>query len=172
MRTRSVLAGIVAGAVVAASLSFATSAASDAERRMQDREEIEALMWRYVRALDGYDPDAYAAAYTPDGQFQAGPTPTKGRDALHKMVADLKQRRAESLAKGQAQPAMYHMTMNEHLEFLGKDQARLHAYWQTVFGAVGQNVPVRVAAAGRSVDDLVRVNGKWFIKSRNVAPQD
>jgi hypothetical protein len=53
-----------------------------------------------------------------------------------------------------------------------KDHARLEAYWQTVFGAVGQNVPVRVAAAGRSVDQLVRVNGKWFIESRDVAPRD
>jgi hypothetical protein len=39
-----------------------------------------------------------------------------------------------------------------------------------VFGAAGQNVPVRVAAAGRSVDDLVRVNGKWLIQNRDVAP--
>jgi hypothetical protein len=29
-----------------------------------------------------------------------------------------------------------------------------------------------VAAVGRSVDDLVRVDGKWLIRSRNVAPQN
>jgi hypothetical protein len=66
---------------------------------------------------------------------------------------------------------MYHMTMNEHLEFIDRDHARINAYWQTVFGSV-ENTPVRVAAAGRSVDDLVRVNGKWLIKTRNVTPQD
>ena len=56
------------------------------------------------------------------------------------------------------------------LEFVGKDRARLHSYYITVFGAAGQNNPVRVAAAGRSIDELVRVNGKWLIQSRNVAP--
>jgi hypothetical protein len=29
-----------------------------------------------------------------------------------------------------------------------------------------------VAAAGRSVDLLVRQNGKWLIESRDVAPRD
>jgi len=29
---------------------------------------------------------------------------------------------------------------------------------------------VRVAAAGNAVDDLVKVNGKWLIKVRNVSP--
>jgi hypothetical protein len=29
-----------------------------------------------------------------------------------------------------------------------------------------------VVGVGRSVDELVRVNGQWLIKTRNVAPQD
>jgi hypothetical protein len=169
---RNIIAGIVAGAVIAMTLSFTTSAQSDAERQIKDRAEIEALMWKYTRALDGFDPDGYAAAYTTDGQFVAGATATKGRDALKKMVADLKQRRAENEATGQRQPPMYHMTMNEHLEFIDRDHARINAYYLTVFGAAGESAPLRVAAAGRSVDDLVRVNGKWLIKTRNVAPQD
>jgi hypothetical protein len=148
-------------------------AQDNAAREARDRAEIEALMWRYTRALDSYNPDAYAGAYTPDGQFQAGgPNATKGREALHKMVADLKERRAQAIAKGETPAPMYHMTMNSKLTFVDKDHARIEAYWQTVFGAVGQQVPVRVAAAGRSIDELVRVNGQWLIQSRNVAPRD
>ena len=172
---RNIVIGIVAGMLIATGLSFmsfTTSAAGDAEQQMKDRAEIEALMWSYTRSLDGYNPDGYAAAYTPDGQFIAGNNATKGRDALRKMVADLKQRRAENEAKGQKQAPMYHMTMNEHVEFIDRDHARINAYWQTVFGAAGESAPVRVAAAGRSVDELVRVNGKWLIKTRNVTPQD
>src|SRR5262249_55574384 len=136
---RNFITGIVVGAVVVAavlfttSMSFHTSAASDAEQQMQDRAGIEALMWKYTRSLDGYDPDGYAGAYTPDGQFIAGANGTKGRDALRKLVADLKQRRAENEAKGQKQAPMYHMTMNEHVEFIDRDHARINAYWQTVF---------------------------------------
>jgi len=64
------------------------------------------------------------------------------------------------------------VTANSYLELIDKDHARLEAYWLTVFAQAGPNVPVRVAAAGRDVDELVRVNGQWLIKVRDVAPKD
>ena len=158
------------GAIAVASTHL--GAQDNAAREARDRAEIEALMWRYTRALDTRNADAYAAVYTPDGEFRAGPNPTKGREALHKMVADLKSGYDARMAKGEPQPPMYHMTMNHYLEFVDKDNARLHAYWITAFGPAGEKVPLRVAAVGRSVDHLVRVSGKWLIKTRDVAPRD
>jgi uncharacterized protein (TIGR02246 family) len=146
-------------------------AQDNAAREARDRAEIEALMWRYTRALDTLNPDAYAAAYTPDGQFVAGSNATKCQAALKKMIVDTNERQSAN-AKGEARPAMYHMTLNSNLTFVDKDHARLEAYYLTVFGAAGPNVPIRVAAAGRSVDQLVRVNGKWLIQNRDVAPRD
>ena len=168
--TRTITAAVTVAIMLVAGLAYSVSAQDDAAREAKDRVQIEALMWKYTRALDTANADAYAAVYTPDGQFSSGANATKGHEALKKMVADIKQRQVAAAAKGQPQAPMYHMTMNHYLEFTGKDQARLHAYWQTVFGAQGQQTPVRVAAAGRSVDELVRVNGQWLIKSRNVAP--
>lgn len=139
-------------------------------REVRDRAEIEDLMWRYTRALDTTDAAAYAAVYTPDGQFGTGANATKGREALTKMVADLRARNAADDAKGVRRPAMYHMTANHAVRFLDRDRARVDAYYLTAFGAAGQETPLRVAAVGRSVDDLVRVNGRWLIKSRNVQP--
>jgi uncharacterized protein (TIGR02246 family) len=145
------------------------TAAND-DQQDKDRHEIEALMWRYARALDTLNADAYVANYTPDGQFVAGANPTAGADALRKMITDLKANREEREKKGEMQAPMYHMEMNTYVEFTAKDRARHHSYWQTVFGAVGRGGQVRVAAAGHGVDDLVKVNGKWLIKIRNVAP--
>jgi hypothetical protein len=139
-------------------------------REVRDRAEIEALMWSYTRALDTLNPEAYAASYTPDGQFKAGATATKGHEALKKMIVDTNARQSAAAEKGQPRQPMYHMTLNPKLTFVDKDHARIDAYYLTVFGAAGQNVPVRVAAAGRSVDELVRVNGKWLIQNRDVAP--
>src|SRR4051812_35315947 len=51
--------------------------AADADHA-RDRDEIEALMWKYARALDTLNADAYVSCYTPDGEFRAGPTPTAG----------------------------------------------------------------------------------------------
>jgi hypothetical protein len=66
---------------------------------------------------------------------------------------------------------MYHVITNDNIEFVGNDTAQYHSYWMTVFGAAGAETPPRVAAAGRGVDQLVRVNGQWLIQNRNVAPQ-
>jgi hypothetical protein len=53
----------------------------------------------------------------------------------------------------------YHMTANHVVQFIDKDHTRLEAYCLTAFAA-GENSPLRVAAVRRSVDELVRRNGK------------
>jgi hypothetical protein len=89
------------------------------------------------------------------------------------MIGDFRQRAAENESKsGEKRPAMYHVIANSYLEFLDKDHARLEGYWMTVFAAAGPKTPSRVAAAGREVDELVRLNGQWLIKTRDVAPTD
>ena len=142
-------------------------------REARDRVEIEALMWRYARALDTFDADAYALVFTEDGQFGSGTNAAKGRAALRQMIEGYRKDRADREAKGEPKsPPMYHMTTDAYVEFLDADRARHHSYWMTVFGAVGQDTPPRVAAAGRGVDELVRVNGSWLIQSRDVAPEN
>jgi hypothetical protein len=172
--TKKILAGLVGLLFVGLLYSHAASRESDIQREEQDRAQIEKLMWQYTRALDSENADAYAAVYTPDGQFGSSTSTNivKGRDALKKMISDLRQRAADNEAKGQKQPAMYHMEMNTYIEFVDKDHARVLGYWQTVFASQGPNVPVRVAAAGREVNDIVRVDGQWLIQSRDVAPKD
>jgi hypothetical protein len=161
-------------APLAATLTLAgragLSAADTEAQQLRDRAAIDQLMWRYVRALDTLDPEAYAAVYTEDGEFGTGPGATKGSAALNKMIAGLKTSQAERKEKGEAIGPMYHVLTNHTLEFVGSDQARYNGYWMTVFGPADRNGQARVAAVGREVDLLVRVNGKWLIKSRNVAP--
>jgi len=170
-----VLSGVLAGAVMllfAALLSYRGAVANDTQRETQDRAEIEKLMWHYVRALDTGNADAYAATFTPDGQFGSGANAVKGHEGLKKMMAGFSQRAAEAEAKGEKRPPMYHVIANSYLEFTDKDHAHMEAYWMTVFASPGSNTPVRVAAAGREVDELARVGGQWLIKLRDVAPQN
>jgi uncharacterized protein (TIGR02246 family) len=170
---RKLLAGGVAFLFVALLSAPAAPRGNDTLRQVQDRAQIEKLMWQYIRALDTENPDAYAAVYTPDGQFGSGPNAVKGRDALKKMIVDLQKRAADAQAETrQKTPPMYHVIANSYLEFTDKDHAHMEAYWMTVFAQAGPNVPVRVAAAGREVDELVRLDGQWLIKFRDVAPKD
>jgi len=170
---KKALAGVVALLFVALLGSYEAEGGNDTQRQAQDRVQIEKLMWQYVRALDTENADAYAAAFTADGQFGSGAKAIKGHEALKKMIADLRQRTADAEAKsGEKRPPMYHVIANTYLEFVDKDHAHMEAYWMTVFAQAGPNVPVRVAAAGREVDELVRVSGQWLIKARDVAPKD
>ena len=158
--------GVLVTLVFSAGVAYtAQKSDTDVLREVRDRAEIEDLMWRYTRALDTGNGQAYAAAYTADGQFSAGTNVTKGRDALMKLVGG-----APAAAGAPARPAMYHTTANHAITFLSRDSARVDAYYITAVAAAGQETPARVAAVGRSVDELVRQNGRWLIKSRNVAP--
>jgi hypothetical protein len=157
--------------LLAAPATTLRAADTDAIREMHDRAQIDALMWRYVRALDTLDADGYAATYTSDGRFSSGGAMAgSGRDGLRKMILDIKQRRAEQEAKGEKTPPMYHLISNLHLEFIDRDHARLDSYWMTVFAPAGPDAAPRVAAVGRGLDELVRVNGQWLIRNRDVAP--
>jgi hypothetical protein len=163
---------VIAAICAAAAASVVVSGQDRSAREAADRAEIEALMWRYTRALDTGDGTAYAATYTVDGQFSAGGAATTGRDALKKMVDAIGAQQTAARAKGETRPPMYHMEANSWIEFVDGNHARHHAYYLTAFGAAGENAPPRVAAVGRSINHLERVNGKWLIKIRDVAPRD
>jgi len=158
----------IAALLLLAAPGASVAAQADSLRQAEDRAQIAELMWNYTRALDTLNEEAYVRAFTPDGAFGK----TKGRDALRKMVIDLKTSRADREAKGEPPAgAMYHVETNEHIEFPDRDHARYHYYYMTVFAGPPDARAPRVAAVGHGVDDLVRVNGKWLIKLRNVAPQ-
>ena len=160
---------VAAVAFGAGGIALADDAA--ALREAQDRAAIEALMWRYVRALDTMDPDAYAAVFTEDGTSAAAARSGRAAPTSSRWSPTSRKGRDERAAAGTPSAPMHHVIANHQIEFLGPNEARYDSYWMTVFGAVGQDTPVRVAAAGRGVDQLVRVNGQWLIKNRNVAPQ-
>jgi hypothetical protein len=152
--------------VAMAFVVFTSLAAAEDLVRAQDRVEIEQLMWNYIRALDSGNADAYAALFTPDGQFGRGPTAIKGREALKKMISDAGQRRDAGNKDGKPAPRMYHVVTNPHIEFIDKDHARFYAYWMGALAAGG------TTSAGCEVNDLVRINGRWLISVRDVDPKD
>jgi hypothetical protein len=157
-------------AIVATTLSLSASVALLGEdntvRETRDRHEIEALMWKYTRALDKGDGAAYASTYTADGEFGAGGNASKGHEALSKLVV------RQPAASEPARPPLYHMELNHWIEFVDKDHARYHAYYLTVSGAMGREMPPRIVAAGQSLDTMQRVSGKWLLKTRDVAAKD
>ena len=130
------------------------------------RAEVEQLMWDYVRAADTLEADAYVALFTQDGAFNQ----VKGRQALHDMITGMVDAQAPRRASGQLAGDMHHIISNQRIEVLGPERARVHYYWQTIFGGPGVEPAPRVAAVGNGVDEVVRTDGRWLIASRNVQP--
>jgi len=152
---------IGAGLLFVSSAMYLRASGPDMVQQMRDRTEIEALMFRYARALDTMDADAYASVYAPDGQFGTGPNAVKGTAALKEMIA---RGRTDSRVRI---GSMYHLTTDPHFEFPAKDQAVAHFYYVTVINGAKQGDQAQVQA-GYGIDEFVRLNGKWLIKSRNV----
>ena len=151
------------------------SIAADNEvlREIQDREQIKKLMWDYARALDTGNVEAFVALFTEDGQFGRGENAVKGRKALLEMMGAF----SKSPTVGQQgnipkTGSMYHMTANHYIEFKGKDHAIFHGYWIAFISGSGQNTQPTIVGVGREVNEVVRVNGKWFIQVRDIMPQD
>ena len=165
-------AGVLVALVFTAGVAYSQKQPSNDQvlREARDRAEIEDLMWRYARALDTGNGDAYAAVYAPDGQFGTGANASKGTEALKRLAGGQPRTPAPGAAAAPARPPMYHMHANHAITFIDKDHARMDAYYITARAAGGQDQPLQVLAVGRSVDELVRLNGKWLIQVRNVQP--
>jgi ketosteroid isomerase-like protein len=148
---------------MAVSASFASE---NVQLRAQDRVEIEQLMWDYIQALDSGNAEAYADLFAPDGQFGRGASAVKGRDALKKMMLDARQAINTENTGEKKRPRMYHVVTNPHIEFIDKGHARYYAYWMGVFESGD------VVSAGREVNELARIDGRWLISVRDVAPQE
>ncbi len=129
-------------------------------REARDRAAIEKLMWDYVRAIDSWNPDAYAAVFTEDGSF----LDTTGRDNLRAMVAGMAEQRTDE------SPMLHHVMSNHNIEFINPNRAVVNYYWQTVSrGSPGAAAP-QLLAQGWGRDVVVRINGRWLIQNRDVAP--
>jgi hypothetical protein len=147
--------------------------ASDADiiREAKDRADIEVLIWRYVQALDNIDVEAYPTFFTEDGSICCEHNHVfKGRAEIRTLLEEVKASRAKQQAEGKTPPKMYHPIFNSHIEFRSKDHAHVDSYWFTAMAEQPPNGAPKISLVGRCEDEVVRVNGKWLIQSRNVFP--
>jgi 3-phenylpropionate/cinnamic acid dioxygenase small subunit len=135
-------------------------------QRLLDKAEIEAVVARYVTALDTLDADAYEGVFAPDAEYNVTGTVYKGRAAIRKIVTDLQASRARNDAEGKPSPRLYHVMSNSSIEILDATHARHQSYAQTV--RLADNGQFVVGFMGRYDDALVKVDGRWLIESRKL----
>jgi len=131
-------------------------------RRLEDLEEIRALLMEYRRALDEKDFRAYAALFARDGVFSAGTMKATGPDEIYALVEGmlgtlLTERSGDD----------FHLVANVAIELDG-DRATSTSTWAYVLRE--RDTPV-LAKLGRYEDELVREDGRWRFQHRD-APSD
>jgi uncharacterized protein (TIGR02246 family) len=156
----------IASFVVGCSAPPEPEQSSGVLRQLQDRAEIEDLVANYVKALDTLDADLYASVFTEDAVYDVTGTVYEGRDAIRKIVTDLKESRARNEGQGTESPALYHVMSNNSIELIDESNARHTSYAQTVRAA--ENGQFVVGFMGRYEDEIVKRDGRWQIKSRKL----
>lgn len=154
--------------LVVVAVAQTTAAQNNAQQRLQDKSDIQALIVRYGTALDTLDADAYAGVFTTDAELDVAGNVRKGRQQIREIVTGLQRTRDENKAKGTSLPALYHVISNTAIEILNTGEARHRSYWQTV--RVGPNSQVTVGAIGQYEDVIVKRDGEWLIRSRKITP--
>ncbi len=100
MKRVSGLAIAVVAAVLMLGGSTVVASEADVLRESQDRALIADLMWKYVRALDSMNENAYVEVFTPDGSFDSGRGVTKGVRVCRRWLLISRRAGAEREAKG------------------------------------------------------------------------
>jgi hypothetical protein len=148
MQRRDFLFLATAAATSAAVPQVASATAPRAARlTADDYMEIQQLYARYPHALDGNDPEGYAALFTPDGSFNNN----VGRDAL---LAFVRGRNPDS--------AVRHFTANLAITAT-PEGAKGTVY--NLFVDAGRSPPA-VIGASRYEDTLVKTAEGWRFKTR------
>lgn len=125
----------------------------DRIRRLEDLEEVRQLDARYCRYLDDGNWDALMDLFTEDGEFD-GLSHPKGRAEMREFFA--------GLAAG-GLTSFWHFITNMEIELDG-DRATVRSFlWQP---CVTDGAPA--IAAGRYNDQVVRVDGRWRYRVKQV----
>lgn len=188
------LASVVLIGAAAASMT-GCSDNKELEARLQRAEDLMAIehlmVGIYPKALDTRDWKTYASLFTEDGELIQGTSVLKGPAAIEERFSNPPPRQrpaapdaAAAPAAGQAaasatggapaagdqpaaprpRPISKHVVTNLDIKLDG-DRASATGYWQTI--STRQNGTV-VAGAGHYVDELVKVNGQWKFKKREI----
>ncbi|SPA03131.1 conserved hypothetical protein [Cupriavidus taiwanensis] len=124
--------------------------------RLEAADAIRALKLRYLRACDDKDPAAMRACFVADGAHihydRIGTF--AGRDALVQCFAELACR-----------PALREMHLAGQAEIRVLDAESAQGSWDLAYLALDDVSGTRTFLTGRYVDEYVRVEGAWVIRS-------
>ena len=129
-------------------------------QRLEDREEIHALLMAYRRALDEKDFPGYAALFAGDGVFTAGDFRATGRDEILAMLESMV---PEFLAPTGGDDL--HLVANVDIDVREDGTASATSTW--VYLVRGDGDLPELSKLGHYEDELRREDGRWRFAHRH-----
>jgi uncharacterized protein (TIGR02246 family) len=125
---------------------------------LEEKESIRDLMSAYCFHVDDGEFDKFAALFTDDGVFEAGPLgKLRGRGAIREFIAAQVPRQGEG-------PARKHCTLN-HIIRVNGAEAMADSY---IVVLRESEQGIIASLAGRYEDVLVKEGGEWRFKVRKI----
>jgi hypothetical protein len=136
--------------------------------RLEAERDIAQLFATYAAALDAPDPDAASACFSPDGRLTVRPSSGTGREidlhgpaAVKEFVGQL---------PGRPRAFSQHASMGHRVSIAEDGQSATSESTFVVLtrgadGEEGSGTPV-VGTYGRYSDELVHIEGRWYLQSR------
>lgn len=134
------------------------------QHQMADRAAILEVMQQYVWSVDSLDAEGYVSVFTPDAEIHTNGTILKGHEQIRTVVTGMQRTQAANREAGRPVGALYHVISNERVAFISDTEAVYRSYWQTL--RKGADNRYATGGFGRSEDRLLKVGGKWLIRSR------
>lgn len=157
----------IAALAVAAILSFQTSQLKAADDEMVtaatllDRVQIEDLLVNYYSNLSSGDDHDLAQFFTEDAILDVNGQVSKGRKAIEELYGSLEPGGTDQ------QGGRMHMLLTNPVIRVKGDTARAWVIWTGVMNDSIKAAP-RLLEQGREYSELVKLDGKWFIKKRYI----
>jgi uncharacterized protein (TIGR02246 family) len=132
-------------------------------QRLDDREQIRELLAEYIRCLDARDHATYSRLFARDGELTFAQGHAKGPQAIRELM-EQGERNADP-SRTAAMAGSVHLLTDLSIQ-LDADQATAHSRWTLIVHS-GEGRPV-VSASGHYSDVLVREDGNWKFKRREI----
>ena len=164
-KTKHLRLAAIAASAFALSMTAAPAIArppSVTAEHMLDRMQIEEMIINYYQELGGGAHSNLSEYFTEDAIFIVNGKRYNGRKAIDDIYKELGSQ-ASKLRQGKG-----HMLMtNLSVQFQDENTATARVIWT---GVMNDNlkVPPRVFEQGREYDTLVKIDGTWFFKQRNI----
>lgn len=133
----------------------------------EDRAAIIDLQGRYLFALDFQDAETYASTFAEEGVLNWAQGEIKGRKAIYDFMASGKYNPARNAKKGKWPAASRHFVTNQVIKVEG-DTARAVTYWFQATNNEANRRTMVLGLFGHYEDELVKINGQWYFKSRTI----